>query len=146
MSVIDKFQFFKGGSKHSKKPHVKSEKETDLTSAQPKAVPVLKKESFRAEIAPLVGKQILIKPIITEKASAIGSLNKYVFAVHPKANKVEIKKEINRMYNVNPKSVNIITMKGKSVRYGRTSGMTKNWKKAVVTLKQGQSIEVYKGA
>lgn len=89
--------------------------------------------------------EILVKPLITEKASALGAINKYVFAVSPKTNKVEVKKAIRAVYNVDPIAVNISNFSGKRVRYGRTSGVTKGWKKAVVTLKPGDKIEVYEG-
>ena len=60
-------------------------------------------------------------------------------------NKVEVKKAIRTIYNVEPIKVNIANFSGKSVRYGRIKGKTKNWKKAIVTLKQGDKIEVYEG-
>jgi large subunit ribosomal protein L23 len=75
----------------------------------------------------------------------MAQLGKYVFAVSPKANKVEIKKAIRTIYNVDPIKINILNLSGRSVRYGRTSGRTKNWKKAVITLKKGDKIEIYEG-
>lgn len=87
----------------------------------------------------------LIKPIITEKASSLGVYNQYVFEVAPKSNKVEIKKAIENLYGVRPLKVNIINMRGKIVRYGRNFGRTRNWKKAIVTLRSGDKIDVYQG-
>ncbi|MFA6410551.1 MAG: 50S ribosomal protein L23 [Candidatus Buchananbacteria bacterium] len=89
--------------------------------------------------------QVLIKPLVTEKATFLASLNKYVFAINPKMNKVEVKKAIRTIYKVNPVAVNISNFSGRYVRYGRTSGRTKGWKKAIVTLKAGDKIEVYEG-
>lgn len=85
--------------------------------------------------------RILIKPIITEKAMNLSASGKYVFEVAPKTNKTEIKKAIKLLYKVNPIKVNIIKVKGKKVQYGKARGRTKNWKKAIVTLKKGEKIE-----
>ncbi len=86
--------------------------------------------------------QILIRPIITEKSTLLEKENKYVFEVHPKANKIEIKKAFEKIYKVKPIKVNIIKLKGKPIRYGRTSGRTKSWKKAIITLKKGEKIDL----
>ena len=87
----------------------------------------------------------MLKPLITEKASELGALNKYVFAINPKMNKIEVKKAIRKIYQVDPLKVNILNFSGKKVRAGRIQGSTKNWKKAVVTLRSGDKIEVYEG-
>ncbi|MCG2693579.1 50S ribosomal protein L23 [Candidatus Parcubacteria bacterium] len=71
--------------------------------------------------------------------------NQYAFEVKPKANKVQIKKAIETYYNVRPVKVNIINIQGKNVRWGRTRGRTQDSKKAIVTLRQGDKIEVYEG-
>ena len=89
--------------------------------------------------------RVLIKPLITEKAAYLKSENKYLFQVNIKATKNEIKKAVFHVYGVWPQDVNIINLKGKKVRYGKSQGVTKNKKKAVVTLKKGESIEIYEG-
>jgi len=89
--------------------------------------------------------KIIIKPLITEKAANLGSENKYVFAVNLKSNKIEIAKAINEVYGVMPVQVNVISVKGKKVTYGRIIGQRKNWKKAIVTLPKGKTIKVYEG-
>lgn len=88
---------------------------------------------------------VLVKPLITEKATNLGTENQYVFEVAVNANKIEVAKAINEVYKVKPISVNIIKMKGKRTRYGRTMGSRKDWKKAIVTLKKGDTIQVYEG-
>lgn len=93
----------------------------------------------------LLSYRVLIKPLVTEKAAELGVLNKYVFEIAPSMNKIEVKKAILSVYGIEPISVNIINMLGKAVRYGRASGTTKDWKKAIVTLKAGDKIEVYHG-
>lgn len=89
--------------------------------------------------------RVLIRPLITEKASFLKVENKYLFEVNKKTNKNEIKKAIYHVYGVWPIKVNIINLQGKDVRYGRTHGFTRAIKKAMVTLKQGDSIEIYEG-
>ena len=89
--------------------------------------------------------RILLKPLITEKASSLGSLNKYVFAIDPRMNKVEVKKAVRTIYKVEPIKVNISNIVGRQVRFGKVKGKTKSWKKAVITLRPGDKIEVYEG-
>lgn len=89
--------------------------------------------------------RILLKPLITEKATNLGSLNQYVFLVETGANKIEVAKAVQEVYGLKPLSVKIINMKGKAVSRGRISGRRKDFKKAVISLKKGQSISVYEG-
>lgn len=89
--------------------------------------------------------RILVKPLITERASILSASNKYIFEVGRDANKIEISKAIEEIYGVSPVKVNIIRMKGKNVRFGRTLGVRKCWKKAIITLSQGENIKVYEG-
>jgi len=87
----------------------------------------------------------LVKPLVTEKVSNLGALNKYVFAVAGGANKIEIAKAVKEIYGIKPLSVNVIKMLGKQARYGRVSGKRKDWKKAIVTLPKGETIKIYEG-
>lgn len=87
----------------------------------------------------------IAKPLVTEKASVLGALNQYVFAVAKDANKVEVVKAIEAIYGVKPVSVNMLRVSGKQVRYGRIKGQRKDWKKAIVTLPAGKTIQVYEG-
>jgi len=122
------------------KPVEKSEvKKTERLAIKPEAKPGEIKGKTRQAY------QVLIKPLVTEKAGDIGALGKYVFAINPGMNKVEVKKAIRTIYNVEPTKVNIANFSGKKVRYGRVKGKTKSWKKAIVTLKPGDKIEVYEG-
>jgi Ribosomal protein L23 len=89
--------------------------------------------------------RVLLHPLVTEKTAVMATHSKYVFAIDPKMNKVEVKKAVRAVYGVNPVAVNIVTMKGKAIRYGRLTGRRKDWKKAIITLPQGQTIEVYEG-
>jgi large subunit ribosomal protein L23 len=89
--------------------------------------------------------KILVKPLVTEKATDLSGQNKYVFIVDINANKIEVAKAITEVYGVNPTNVNIIKMKGKQVSRGRVVGRRKDFKKAIVTLKKGETIQVYEG-
>ncbi len=88
-------------------------------------------------------KTLIIKQAwITEKAGNLGILRKYVFIVDKKANKPEIKKMIESIYKTKVDSVNLTNIKGKSRRLGRSLGRTSGFKKATVTLKEGNKIDV----
>lgn len=85
----------------------------------------------------------ILKNIIrTEKGTAMLSENKYIFSVAPDANKIQIKQAVEEIYNVRVVSVNTVKMRGKWKRLRYQVGKTPDWKKAIVTLKQGDSIEV----
>jgi large subunit ribosomal protein L23 len=85
--------------------------------------------------------KILIRPIITEKTTLLQKEGKYVFEVSEKANKIEIKKAIEKIYKVKPVKVNIINVKEKPMRRRGIPGRKKGFKKAIVTLKKGEKIE-----
>lgn len=89
--------------------------------------------------------RVLLQPLITEKSSMLGISNQYVFAVAKTANKIEIRKAIRKVYGIDPIKVNVINVGGKEIRYGKTQGRTRNWKKAIITLAQGQKIEIQEG-
>lgn len=86
--------------------------------------------------------KILIKPLLTEKSTLLEKEGKYVFEVLFKANKSEIKKAFQKIYKIKPVKINIIKRKGKRIRYGKTTGKTKNRKIAIITLKKGEKIEL----
>ncbi len=95
-----------------------------------------------------MAKQILIKPIISEKAEQLSDRqNQYSFVVNRKANKVEIRKAVEQFYNVNVQSVNTMIVPGKNksrtTRSGMLRGRVPGYKKAVVTLAPGEEIDFY---
>jgi len=92
-----------------------------------------------------ISHDILVKPLITEKISGMASMGKYAFLVSPDANKLSVKKAVGAVYGVSVSDVRIINVVGKKVRYGRSFGQRKDWKKAIVTLAPGEKIEVYEG-
>lgn len=86
-------------------------------------------------------KQIIIRPIITEKSSMLGGNNTYVFKVIPSANKIEIRKNVEKLFNVKVETVRTLNVKPRKKRVGRYSGMSAGWKKAMVTLKENYKID-----
>ena len=128
----------------------KKDESSSKATASDKAVSVLKsdvseKEANKVKLVVPAVASVLLRPVISEKATLANSLNQYVFSVSNKANKVEIKKAIKAVYGVMPKAVNVINELGKNVRVGRKFGKRKNTKKAIVTLKKGDSITIYEG-
>ena len=93
----------------------------------------------------LSGHQILVRPIVTEKNTALNEVGKYCFEVIQTANKIEIKRAVEEVFSVHVSAVNIIKVPGKMRRMGKTSGMTRTWKKAVVTLADGERIDLFQG-
>lgn len=85
---------------------------------------------------------VLIAPVMAEKAIAGQKFNQYVFKVSPRANKIDIAKEIKKIHNVKVLGVNIVNVSGKERRVGKTMGFKSGFKKAIITLEKGQSIEL----
>ena len=86
---------------------------------------------------------IIKSPMLTEKASMIMSLRKYIFWVERRANKVEIKRAVEKVYNVKVEGVATSIVKGKTKRLrANQPGKTRSWKKAVVTLTKGNEIKI----
>ncbi len=91
-------------------------------------------------------KDILIRPIITEKTTMnLGSDRTYAFEVGIAANKVEIGRAVESFYGVQVEKVRTMIVRGKVKRFGRHFGKRRNWKKAYVTLAEGQSLPIYEG-
>lgn len=92
--------------------------------------------------------ETLIKPVISEKATLLGDQGKYVFEVAPDANKIQIKHAIEEVFaskKIEVAEVNIVRVPGKKRRVGRHYGMSRAWKKAIVTLKSGQRLDLFEG-
>ena len=90
---------------------------------------------------------ILYRPIVTEKMTALQGKRQYAFEVYPLANRIEIARAVEKKFNVTVTNVRTMVHKGKSksqiTRYGRFAGRTSHWKKAIVTLKEGEKIEFF---
>lgn len=86
---------------------------------------------------------IIIRPVITEKATELAKHNKYVFKVHKSANKNMVEKAISSIFGVVPVKINVMVMRGKQKRVRQNYGFTASWKKAIITLKEGDKIDVF---
>lgn len=87
---------------------------------------------------------VLLRPHTSEKAVSQGAQNQYVFEVAPQSSKDQVVSAIGDLYGIVPEQVNIVNMGGKQTRFGKTQGATKSWKKAIITLPSGKTIDVYK--
>jgi large subunit ribosomal protein L23 len=141
MSILDRIKGKKDDTK-PKKATKPSKKEADVLNmveepASAKAVPAapvaLKDDTGRAH-------RILHNYHLSEKSNLLSTTGRYVFRVAKSANKLEVKKAIEKVYDVHVADVNIMNIKGKARRSGVIAGRTSNWKKAYVTLKTGEKI------
>jgi len=89
--------------------------------------------------------EVLRRPIVTEKSTALAAQGKYVFEVAMGANKPQIAQAVEKAFNVHVVDVNTAHVAGKLKRYGRNVGHQASWKKAVVTLRPGEQIQVFEG-
>jgi large subunit ribosomal protein L23 len=90
--------------------------------------------------------EIIVRPVITEKSSAAFQARKeYTFEVHPEANKFQIRAALEKLFDVTVTDVRTMQVRRHSVTRGRTHGVTARWKKAIVTVKDGQSLPVFEG-
>ena len=90
--------------------------------------------------------QVIIEPIVTEKSNRLREASKYAFRVDSRANKIEVMQAVAKLFAVHPISCNIVTVKRKPKRVRYKLGYTSGWKKAVVTLRPGEVIQVFEGA
>ncbi len=90
--------------------------------------------------------QVILRPLLSEKGTRLKEeANQYLFRVAKTANKIEIKQAVEQLFKVTVLQVHSVRMQGKVKRLGRFQGRQPNWKKAIVTLKAGESIELYEG-
>jgi len=90
-------------------------------------------------------RDVIKRPLVTEKATELMQQGKYVFEVDRSANKTQIKRAVEAIFNVKVVKVNTIRMQGKLRRQGRWIGRTPDRKKAIVTLQEGQRIPIFEG-
>ena len=88
-------------------------------------------------------RDILIKPIVTEKSTALMEERKYTFCVPLSATKIQIRQAVEQIFKVKVQAVNTMRYEGKMKCLGRTQGSSSDWKKEVVTLKPGETIELF---
>ena len=90
---------------------------------------------------------VLIRPLLTEKITDIREVkNGVAFAVHRHATRIDIRRAVETVFSVKVASVNVMNVRGKKKRQGRFSGKRADWRKAFITLKEGEKIELYESA
>jgi large subunit ribosomal protein L23 len=90
--------------------------------------------------------QVLLRPVISEKSYEQITQNRYTFKVHPDAHKTQIRQAVEELFDVKVVGVNVVKVQAKPKRRGLTRGTKPGWKKAIVELKAGDSIEIFQGA
>ena len=90
--------------------------------------------------------KILVKPLVTEKSmQSLQESNRVSFKVKRDANKIQVRSAVEQIFEVTVESVNMVTVRGKKKKFGRSVGQSKDWKKAIVKLKEGDKIELFEG-
>lgn len=149
MGILDKFKTKKekelNGDVVETTVVTKEEKKEKVTKAKDAKEVVEKPKTKKTKVIPADLSGTIVKPLVTEKAAVIAHAGQYSFIVAPNANRVAVRAAIKAMYGVLPTSVNIQRVRGKAVRFGRTLGQRSSWKKAIVTLPKGKTIDVYEG-
>lgn len=93
----------------------------------------------------LIAEKNLLYPLVTEKTSNLESQTQYVFLVPQNSNKTEIKKAIKEMYGYTPIRINIMITQGKHKRFGARSGKRSDYKKAIITMKKSEKLNIHAG-
>lgn len=89
--------------------------------------------------------QVIIRPVVSEKSYVLASVNKYTFRVHPDAHKTQIRQAVEKLFDVKVVAVRTISVKSKPKRRGVIHGRTRQWKKAVVQVRPGDTIPIFQG-
>ncbi len=90
-------------------------------------------------------RDVILEPVVSEKSYALLDEGRYTFLVHPTANKTEIKQAVQSIFNVRVTNVNTLNRQGKRKRFGLTYGRRKHTKRAIVTLAEGDEIDIFEG-
>ena len=132
-------------SKKPAAPKAKPAKKEEAKKGKAEAQAPKAEEAKKIELPATTGDahRVLLRPIVTEKSSAMASRGTYVFAVATDANKHEVKNAVKAVYGHLPTDVRIMNVQGKPIRTRNGYGQRKDWRKAIVTLKEGESIDLF---
>ncbi len=89
--------------------------------------------------------QIIIRPVVSEKSYVLAGADKYTFRVHERAHKTQIRQAVEELFGVHVIDVRTMSVKSKPKRRGYTSGRTRQWKKAIVQIRAGETIPIFQG-
>jgi large subunit ribosomal protein L23 len=90
--------------------------------------------------------EVLLAPVVSEKSYSLIGDNKYSFRIHPDAHKTQVRQAVEELFEVKVERVNIVKVQPKPKRRGMSKGIRPGWKKAIVQLAEGESIEIFEGA
>jgi large subunit ribosomal protein L23 len=90
--------------------------------------------------------EVLLAPVVSEKSYSLIGDNKYSFRIHPDAHKTQVRQAVEELFDVKVERVNILKVQAKPKRRGMTRGSRPGWKKAIVQLREGETIEIFEGA
>ncbi|MDQ2983797.1 MAG: 50S ribosomal protein L23 [Actinomycetota bacterium] len=90
--------------------------------------------------------EVLLAPVVTEKSYTLVNDRKYSFRVHPDAHKTQVRQAVEELFNVKVVAVNMLKVQSKPKRRGMTRGRKPGWKKAIVQVREGESIPIFEGA
>ena len=90
--------------------------------------------------------QVLLAPVVSEKSYSLITDRKYTFKVHKDAHKTQVRQAVEELFGVHVMNVNILKVQAKPKRRGLTKGIRPGWKKAIVQLREGDTIEIFEGA
>ena len=90
--------------------------------------------------------EVLLAPVVSEKSYSLITDRKYTFKVHRNAHKTQVRQAVEQLFDVKVENVNILKVQAKPKRRGLTKGTRPGWKKAIVQLREGESIEIFEGA
>ncbi len=89
--------------------------------------------------------QVIIRPVVSEKTFVLAEAGKYTFRVHERAHKTQIRQAIEGLFDVHVVAVRTASVKSKPKRRGQTSGRTRQWKKAIIQVRPGETIPIFRG-
>lgn len=142
MGILEKITKKKPAEKASKPTAKKVAKKASATKKETKPAEKAKAAKLGTSVRAY---KVLIRPLVTEKSTELASQGKYVFEVARATNKIEVARAVKELYGADVEQVNMINTRGKVVAFGRNLGKRKDYKKAIVTLKKGQTIQVFEG-
>jgi large subunit ribosomal protein L23 len=87
--------------------------------------------------------QVIIKPVLSEKSYVLSAAGKYTFRVHPDAHRTQVRQAVQELFDVHVLEVRTMSVKSKPKRRGTTRGRTRAWKKAIVQVREGESIPIF---
>ena len=91
-------------------------------------------------------RSVIIRPIVSEKSYELLAANKYTFRVDPRAHKTQVRQAVEELFGVRVAKVHVLKVQAKPKRRGLTIGRKPGWKKAIVTVRPGETIEIFEGA